>query len=158
MCFLWVSNVLATFFENRIKAIPDLTPSVQELFAKLFKITVMFIAVVAAISAVGIDLTAFAVIGGAVGVGIGLGLQKIVANLISGIILLMDKSIKPGDVIAVADYYGRVDSLGGALRVGDHARRYRALDPERRPDRQPCRELVTQQQPLSHSPADRRAL
>ncbi len=109
---LWVSNVLATFFENRIKAIPDLTPSVQELFAKLFKITVIFIAVVTSISAVGIDLTAFAVIGGAVGVGLGLGLQKIVANLISGIILLMDKSIKPGDVIAVADYYGRVDSLG----------------------------------------------
>jgi small-conductance mechanosensitive channel len=109
---LWVSNVLATLFENRIKSIPDLTPSVQELFAKLFKLTVVFIAVMAAISAVGIDLTAFAVIGGAVGVGIGLGLQKIVANLISGIILLMDKSIKPGDIIAVAGYYGRVDSLG----------------------------------------------
>lgn len=109
---LWVSNVLATLFENRIKAIPDLTPSVQELFSKLFKLTVIFIAVVVAISSVGIDLTAFAVVGGAVGVGIGLGLQKIVANLISGIILLMDKSIKPGDVIAVDDYYGRVDSLG----------------------------------------------
>lgn len=109
---LWVSNVLSTLFENRIKMIPDLTPSVQTLFAKLFKLTVMFIAVVVAISAVGIDMTAFAVIGGAVGVGIGLGLQKIVANLISGIILLMDKSIKPGDVIAVANYYGRVDSLG----------------------------------------------
>ena len=109
---LWVSNVMSTLFENRIKMIPDLTPSVQTLFAKLFKLTVMFIAVVVAISAVGIDMTAFAVIGGAVGVGIGLGLQKIVANLISGIILLMDKSIKPGDVIAVANYYGRVDSLG----------------------------------------------
>jgi small-conductance mechanosensitive channel len=109
---LWVSNVLSNLFENRVKSIPDLTPSVQELFAKLFKLTVIFIAVMIAISAVGIDLTAFAVIGGAVGVGIGLGLQKIVANLISGIILLMDKSIKPGDVIAVAGYYGRVDSLG----------------------------------------------
>ncbi|MFT7132038.1 MAG: small-conductance mechanosensitive channel [Cyclobacteriaceae bacterium] len=109
---LWVSNVLATLFENRIRSIPDLTPSVQELFAKLFKLTAVFIAVMVAISAVGIDLTAFAVVGGAVGVGIGLGLQKIVANLISGIILLLDKSIKPGDIIAVGDYYGRVDSLG----------------------------------------------
>jgi small-conductance mechanosensitive channel len=109
---LWVSNVLATLFENRIRSIPDLTPSVQELFAKLFKLTAIFIAVMVAISAVGIDLTAFAVVGGAVGVGVGLGLQKIVANLISGIILLMDKSIKPGDIIAVGDYYGRVDSLG----------------------------------------------
>ena len=73
---LWVSNVLSTLFENRIKMIPDLTPSVQTLFAKLFKLTVMFIAVVVAISAVGIDMTAFAVIGGAVGVGIGLGCYR----------------------------------------------------------------------------------
>jgi small-conductance mechanosensitive channel len=69
------------------------------------------VAFIMALAIVGVDLTAFAVVGGAVGVGIGFGLQRIFANLISGFILLMDKSIKPGDVIVVADSYGRVDAL-----------------------------------------------
>jgi small-conductance mechanosensitive channel len=109
---LWISTILSNVFENRMKASPNLTPSVQVLFTKLFKITLVIVAFIAAISSVGIDLTAFAVFGGAIGVGVGFGLQKIVANLMSGLILLLDKSIKPGDVIAVANYYGRVDSLG----------------------------------------------
>jgi len=71
------------------------------------------VAVLIAISAVGIDLTAFAVFGGAVGVGLGLGLQKSIANLISGVMILLDKSIKPGDVIEVGQTYGQVKSLGG---------------------------------------------
>ncbi len=109
---LWLSMLLSNVFESRIRALPNLTPSVQVLFTKLFKISLITLAFVAAISSVGIDLTAFAVFGGAIGVGLGFGLQKIVSNLISGVILLLDKSIKPGDVIAVDDYYGRVDSLG----------------------------------------------
>jgi small-conductance mechanosensitive channel len=56
-------------------------------------------------------LTAFAVFSGAVGIGIGLGLQKSIANLFSGVLLLMDKSIKPGDLITVGDTYGIVESL-----------------------------------------------
>lgn len=57
-------------------------------------------------------MTAFTVFSGAIGVGVGFGLQKIVSNLISGVILLIDKSIKPGDVISVGDEYGWVNSLG----------------------------------------------
>jgi small-conductance mechanosensitive channel len=72
---------------------------------------VFIIAVVASMSSVGIDLTAFAIFSGAVGVGIGLGLQKSIANLFSGLLLLMDKSIKPGDLITVGDTYGVVESL-----------------------------------------------
>ena len=109
---LWAANLLAEFFESRIRTASDLTPSVQVLFTKLLKIVLLGIALLVAISAVGIDLTAFAVVGGAVGVGVGFGLQKIVSNLISGVILLVDNSIKPGDVIAVGQQYGRVDSLG----------------------------------------------
>ena len=60
----------------------------------------------------GVNLSAFAFIGGAIGVGVGFGLQKVVSNLISGVILLLDKSIKPGDVIEVGDSYGRIQSLG----------------------------------------------
>jgi small-conductance mechanosensitive channel len=107
---------LATFasrlLERRIKGTPSLTPSVQVLFSKLLKIVLVTIAVVVALSSVGIDLTAFAVFSGAVGVGVGFGLQKVVANLISGVILLLDRSVKPGDVIAVGDTYGWIDSLG----------------------------------------------
>ncbi|MGR8919203.1 MAG: mechanosensitive ion channel family protein [Gammaproteobacteria bacterium] len=109
---LWLSSLLSNVFESRIRALPNVTPSAQVLFSKLFKITLIVVAFVAAISSVGIDLTAFAVFGGAIGVGVGFGLQKIVSNLISGVILLVDKSIKPGDVIAFDDHYGRVDSLG----------------------------------------------
>lgn len=109
---LWIASVASNVFESRIRSSQNLTPSIQVLFAKLFKIALIVAAFLAAISTVGIDLTLLTVFGGAIGVGLGFGLQKIFANLISGVILLLDKSIKPGDVIAVDDYYGRVDSLG----------------------------------------------
>jgi small-conductance mechanosensitive channel len=109
---LWVATFASRLLESRIKSAPNLTPSVQVLFTKLLKIVLVTIAVVAALGSVGIDLTAFAVFSGAVGVGIGFGLQKVVANLISGVILLLDRSVKPGDVIAVGDSYGWIDSLG----------------------------------------------
>ncbi len=82
------------------------------LIVKLLKIVLVVIAVVVALRTVGIDLTAFAVFTGAVGVGIGFGLQKAVSNFISGLTILLDKSIKPGDVILVGDTYGWVSSLG----------------------------------------------
>src|SRR6056297_2073449 len=63
-------------------------------------------------SSIGIDLTAFAVVGGAVGVGIGFGLQKVVSNFISGIIILLDKSVKPGDIIEIENVYGQIKSIG----------------------------------------------
>ena len=64
------------------------------------------------LNAVGIDLTAFAVFSGAVGVGVGFGLQKIVSNFVSGIILLLERSIKPGDVIEVGSTFGSVTYVG----------------------------------------------
>jgi len=109
---LWLANLVSSILERRIQKLPTLTPSIQVLFAKLLKIALIIIAGVVAIDAVGIDLTAFAVFGGALGVGIGFGLQKIVANFISGIILLLDKSIKPGDTIGVSGTYGWIQSLG----------------------------------------------
>ena len=109
---LWLASVLSRLLERRIAKVPTLTPSVQVLFSKLFKIVLTLLAVVIALGTVGIDLTAFAVFTGAVGVGIGFGLQKVVSNLISGMILLLDRSIKPGDVVAVGDTYGWVNSLG----------------------------------------------
>ena len=60
----------------------------------------------------GFDLTGLAVLSGAIGVGLGFGLQKVVSNLVSGIIILLDKSVKPGDVISLGDTFGWIESLG----------------------------------------------
>jgi small-conductance mechanosensitive channel len=109
---LWAASVSSRFLERRISRVPDLTPSIQVLLGKLLKITLITLAVVVALNSVGIDLTALAVFSGAVGVGIGFGLQKVVSNLISGVILLLDKSIKPGDVIELGETFGWISSLG----------------------------------------------
>jgi small-conductance mechanosensitive channel len=110
---LWIATIISETLEKRLQHSPNLTPSVQVLFGKLLKFTLITVAVLAAVATTGMDLTALAVFGGAVGVGIGLGLQRVMANLFSGVILLIDKSIKPGDVVAVAGTYGWVNTLGG---------------------------------------------
>ncbi len=109
---LWLVAIASRLIEQQIKSSTDLTPSVKVLISKLVKFTLIVIAVVVAVASVGIDLTVFAVFSGAVGVGIGFGLQKSISNLFSGFVLLMDKSIKPGDVIAIGDTFGWVNTLG----------------------------------------------
>ena len=93
------------------ESVQGLTPSFQVLTGKLIRISLITVAFLIALSSVGIDLTAFAVFTGAVGVGVGFGLQKLVSNLISGVILLLDRSIKPGDVIEVGETFGWVSAL-----------------------------------------------
>ena len=61
--------------------------------------------------AVGIDLSALTIFGGAIGVGLGFGLQKIVGNFVSGVILLADKSVKPGDIVTIGDSHGQVRAM-----------------------------------------------
>lgn len=107
----WLASLMATFVERKMQGNQYLSPSIQVLSSKLIKIALILTAVLLSLSAVGIDLTAFAVFGGAVGVGVGLGLQKAVGNFTSGIMLLLDKSIKPGDVISVGNTFGWVKSL-----------------------------------------------
>ena len=109
---LWLAQMASRMLEQRVSKLPNMTPSVQVLLTKLFKIFVITIAIIAAMNSVGIDLTGLAVFSGAIGVGIGFGMQKIFANLISGLLILADKSIKPGDVIEVAGTYGWVNTLG----------------------------------------------
>ena len=98
--------------EQRLRDADWVTPAGRVLLNKTLRITLFLFAVLVTIGSVGIDLTALAVIGGAVGFGIGFGLQKVFSNLISGLILLMDKSIKPGDVVTVENTYGWVNKLG----------------------------------------------
>ena len=109
---LWAANAASDFLDKRVRASADLTPSIQVLIGKLIRLLLITFAILIALSTVGIDFSALAFFSGAVGVGLGFGLQKIVSNLVSGIILLADKSIKPGDVISVGDNFGWVDSMG----------------------------------------------
>jgi small-conductance mechanosensitive channel len=108
---LWLANVASNFLEGRITRSRDLTPSIQVLLIKLVRLALMVFAVAVVMSAVGINLSALAIFSGAVGVGIGFGLQKIVANFISGVILLADKSVKPGDLVTIGDSSGRISAM-----------------------------------------------
>lgn len=108
---LWISMALARIIEVRIKAVPKLTPSLQVLIAKVVRIVFILIASIIAISSMGVDLSALTVLGGAVGLGLGFGLQKVVSNFVSGIILLLDNSIKPGDVVEIDGTYGWINNL-----------------------------------------------
>ncbi len=110
--FMWVAKITAGAAERKIKKLEELTPSLRVLFSKLLRITLIVTAFMLGLNAIGVDLTSFAIFGGAIGVGLGFGLQKVVSNFISGIILLLDRSIKPGDVIAVEGSFGWVNTLG----------------------------------------------
>jgi len=109
---LWAANVASDFIDRRVRSVEEFTPSIQVLIGKLIRLALITFAILIALSTVGIDFSTLAFFSGAVGVGLGFGLQKIVSNLVSGIILLADKSIKPGDVISVGDSFGWVESMG----------------------------------------------
>jgi small-conductance mechanosensitive channel len=108
---LWLTNIASNFVESRITRSGDLTPSLQVLLIKMIRLGLMVFAVAVVLGAVGINLSALAIFSGAAGVGIGFGLQKIVANFISGIILLVDKSVKPGDLVTIGDSTGRINEM-----------------------------------------------
>jgi len=108
---LWAAVITGNFLENRIDKLDDLSPSLRVLIGKVIKITLITAAVLIGISSLGFDLTVLAVFSGAIGVGLGFGLQKVVSNFISGIIILMDRSIKPGDTISLGETFGWIREL-----------------------------------------------
>ena len=95
----------------RIQRNEDISPSMRVLIVKILQIVLYAGAFFLGLKAVGVDLTGLAVLSGAIGVGIGFGLQKVISNLVSGVIILLDKSIKPGDVISLGDTFGWVTTL-----------------------------------------------
>lgn len=97
-----------------------LSPTQQVLGEKLLTLIVWAVAILMGIDVLGINLTALTVFSGAFGLAIGFGLQKTFGNLIAGIILLMDRSIKPGDVIAVSDQAGN-STFGQIRKIGIRA-------------------------------------
>lgn len=108
---LWLALGAGNFLDRRVQEIEELTPSLRVLIGKILRIALMLFAVLLAMSSVGLDLTALTLLSGAIGVGIGFGLQKVVSNFISGIIILMDQSIKPGDTISLGDTFGWIREL-----------------------------------------------
>ena len=105
----WLGSILNTFGKEAIRNRHALDVGTRELVIKLFQIGLYVVIFLLLLGAMGINLTALAVFGGALGVGLGFGLQKIAANFISGIIILFDRSITPGDYIAFDD--GRAGTI-----------------------------------------------
>jgi len=104
---LWLSRLL----ENKLMRTEQLNGNVRLVLTKLIRIILIFIATLIALSAVGLDITLLSVFGGALGVGLGFGLQRIASNYVSGFIILLDKSMQIGDVITVEGHYGVVSDM-----------------------------------------------
>ena len=101
---LWLSGLV----EQRLQGAATLDSSVRAVVGKLLRAALLVIGVLIALQAVGIDLTLLTVFGGALGVGIGLGLQKLASNYIAGFTILLDRSIRLGDMVTVDNRFGVV--------------------------------------------------
>ncbi|KIT16336.1 mechanosensitive ion channel family protein [Jannaschia aquimarina] len=106
-----VARFVSTTTAARVQRNEDLSPSMRVLVVKIVQIILYAGAFFLGLKAVGVDLTGLAVLSGAIGVGLGFGLQKVISNLVSGVIILLDKSIKPGDVISIGETFGWVTTL-----------------------------------------------
>jgi small-conductance mechanosensitive channel len=106
------ARLLTRTAAQRIEGNEEISPSMRVLAVKVLQIALFGTAFVIGLRAVGFDLTGLALMSGAIGVGIGFGLQKVVSNLVSGVIILLDKSIKPGDVISIGETFGWISQLG----------------------------------------------
>jgi len=110
---LWISRML----ENKLMRTGQINMNVRVVLSKLVRIIFLVLAILMSLSAVGLDITLLSVFGGAVGVGLGFGLQKIASNYVSGFIILLDDSMNIGDVITVDGHYGIVSELRSRYMV-----------------------------------------
>ncbi|NOX95579.1 MAG: mechanosensitive ion channel, partial [Alphaproteobacteria bacterium] len=107
----WGASFISKFLTSRINTIDELTVSVKALLSKILNVLLPIIALIAALQIVGFPFGTLAIFGGAVGLGVGLGMQRTVSNFFAGFTLIADKSIKPGDVIEVDDTFGWVTQM-----------------------------------------------
>jgi small-conductance mechanosensitive channel len=108
---LFVSLSLSRMLENRLMRADKVDINVRVVLTKLIRIALSLVAILTGLSAVGFDITLLSVFGGALGVGLGFGLQKIASNYVSGFIILLDDSMHIGDVVTVDSHYGVVSEL-----------------------------------------------
>lgn len=107
----WIATLLVEFVKKKLQVSKKITASEKVLAIKALRFFIFSIAGLYTLNLIGIDITTITVFSGAIVFGLGFGLQKIASNFISGIILLLDKSIKPGDIIAFGDSFGQVKNL-----------------------------------------------
>ena len=122
---LWASATL----ESRLMHSDAIDPSMRIVFARLGKAVLIVIAILVAMRLVDIDITVLSVFGGALGVGLGLGLQRIASNYVSGFIILLDRSLRIGDVITIDKYNGSVTQIRTRCTVVRAANGVEALVP-----------------------------
>jgi small-conductance mechanosensitive channel len=108
---------LGRFMEVRIMRMEEMDTSSRVLLTKVTRGVLLVLSVLVALSLVGIDIRVLSVFGGALGVGLGFGLQRIASNYICGFIILLDKSIRLGDVVTLDNRYGTVTRLTGRYMV-----------------------------------------
>jgi small-conductance mechanosensitive channel len=104
--FVLVAAWISRWVERRLKRMSTLAPSTRIGIAKFSNAFLIGLSILMGLNAAGVDLTALTVLTGAIGLGLGFGLQSIAANFVSGFVLLMDRSIKPGDVISLSGQSG----------------------------------------------------
>ena len=104
---LWIGRLL----EDRLMAAHDMDMTLRVMLSKLVRAMLVLVAVLVVLPLVGIDLTALSVFGGALGVGLGFGLQKIASNYISGFIILLDRSVTIGDLVTIEKHTGRLTKM-----------------------------------------------
>jgi len=109
--FLLLANWIAVLIERQLVIRSNMTERIRLAISKSLRVVFVTIAIIVALDTIGIDITALTVLGGALGVGIGFGLQRIASNFISGFIILFDRSIRPGDVITIGDRFGWIQEL-----------------------------------------------
>jgi small-conductance mechanosensitive channel len=108
---LLIALWLGRFVEARAMAAADLDINLRVMISKLAQALLVLVAILIALPAVGIDLTVLSVFGGALGVGLGFGLQKIASNYISGFIILMDRSVSLGDLVTIDNHTGQLTKM-----------------------------------------------
>ncbi|BDS04972.1 mechanosensitive ion channel protein [Oceaniferula spumae] len=108
---LWLVGLSIRFIDAIIKPRTDIPPSIKVLIGKAVRLLLYIGAIVWVLKIGGVPLGGLAVFSGALGLGLGFGLQKVISNLVSGVIILLDKSIKPGDVIEIEGSFGWINSI-----------------------------------------------
>ncbi len=114
---LAVANWISSLLSQVIEAAPNLSGNQKVVLSRILTVGLVVLAVIIGLGTVGIDLTILSVFGGALGVGLGFGLQKIASNYISGFIILLDKSIKIGDLVSVGGFRGKVTEINTRFTV-----------------------------------------
>lgn len=114
---LAITLTLSMLIESRVMKAQSLDTSMRVFAGKMIRALAFVIAVLIALPLMGIDITVLSVFGGALGVGLGLGLQKIASNYVSGFVILLDRSIRPGDLVTIADRHGVVSDIKARYTV-----------------------------------------